>query len=184
MGSWLESGTILRSKFIPQALSQEDWQDGEPTEAEKDFWELASLECYDHLTMWKSLEYCATVNIDSGKPPDLNKTWNDPFFQVFRNYFVDIAPFLSLQGCSTVLRLWVKISRVVWVTLIWKLVESLIYFKKWNNYFCLLFLMFNFYLKSMADPIGPALSSCSSFCKSFCCFSCFVSCFKLPNHIF
>lgn len=128
--------------------------------------------------MWKSLEYCATVNIDSGKPPDLNKTWNDPFFQVFRNYFVDIAPFLSLQGCSTVLRLWVKISRVVWVTLLWKLVESLIYFKKWNNYFCLFFLMFNFYLKSMADPIGSALSSCSSFCKSSCCFSCFVSCFK------
>uniref|UniRef100_A0A8C3EIJ4 DNA-dependent protein kinase catalytic subunit n=1 Tax=Corvus moneduloides TaxID=1196302 RepID=A0A8C3EIJ4_CORMO len=69
------------AQYYDKALSQEDWQDGEPTEAEKDFWELASLECYDHLTMWKSLEYCATVNIDSGKPPDLNKTWNDPFFQ-------------------------------------------------------------------------------------------------------
>ncbi|XP_071410665.1 DNA-dependent protein kinase catalytic subunit isoform X2 [Pithys albifrons albifrons] len=64
-----------------EALSKEDWQDGEPTEAEKDFWELASLECYDHLTDWKGLEYCATVNIDSGKPPDLSKTWSDPFFQ-------------------------------------------------------------------------------------------------------
>lgn len=70
---------------------------------EKDFWELASLECYDHLTEWKSLEYCATINIDSGKPPDLSKTWNDPFFQVFRNHFVDTALILSLQGCYTVM---------------------------------------------------------------------------------
>lgn len=75
--------------------------------------------------MWKSLEYCATVNIDSGKPPDLSKTWNDPFFQVFRNYFIGTAPFLSLQGCPTVSRLWVKINS----TLLWKLVESPIYFK-------------------------------------------------------
>ncbi|PKU35877.1 hypothetical protein llap_13819 [Limosa lapponica baueri] len=69
------------AKYYDEALSKEDWQDGEPTEAEKDFWELASLECYDHLTEWKPLEYCATINIDSGKPPDLSKTWNDPFFQ-------------------------------------------------------------------------------------------------------
>lgn len=95
--------TFLPLKFIPQALFEEDWQDGEPTEAEKDFWELASLECYDHLTDWKSLEYCATFNIDSGKPSDLSKTWDDPFFQVFRNHFVDTTLFLSLQGCPTVM---------------------------------------------------------------------------------
>lgn len=76
--------------------------------------------------MWKSLEYCATVNIDSGKPPDLSKTWNDPFFQVFRNYFIDTVPFLSLQRCPTVLRLWMKINCIVWVTLLCKLAENLI----------------------------------------------------------
>uniref|UniRef100_A0A8D0GIE8 DNA-dependent protein kinase catalytic subunit n=1 Tax=Sphenodon punctatus TaxID=8508 RepID=A0A8D0GIE8_SPHPU len=69
------------AKQYDEALSQQHWPDGEPTEAEKDFWELASLECYNHLTEWRSLEYCSTVNIDSGEPPDLSKTWSDPFYQ-------------------------------------------------------------------------------------------------------
>uniref|UniRef100_A0A663MNQ6 DNA-dependent protein kinase catalytic subunit n=1 Tax=Athene cunicularia TaxID=194338 RepID=A0A663MNQ6_ATHCN len=87
------------AKYYDEALSQEDWQDGEPTEAEKDFWELASLECYDHLTEWKSLEYCATVNIDSGKPPDLSKTWNDPFYQeAYLPYIIRSKLKLLLSG--------------------------------------------------------------------------------------
>uniref|UniRef100_A0A8D2M7W0 DNA-dependent protein kinase catalytic subunit n=1 Tax=Zonotrichia albicollis TaxID=44394 RepID=A0A8D2M7W0_ZONAL len=87
------------AQYYDKALSQEDWQDGEPTEAEKDFWELASLECYDHLTMWKSLEYCATVNIDSAKPPDLSKTWNDPFFQeTYLPYIIRSKLKLLLSG--------------------------------------------------------------------------------------
>uniref|UniRef100_A0A8C6J8U6 DNA-dependent protein kinase catalytic subunit n=1 Tax=Melopsittacus undulatus TaxID=13146 RepID=A0A8C6J8U6_MELUD len=87
------------AKYYDEALSKEDWQDGEPTEAEKDFWELASLECYDHLTNWKSLEYCATINIDSEKPPDLNKTWNDPFFQeTYLPYLIRSKLKLLLSG--------------------------------------------------------------------------------------
>ncbi|XP_071593605.1 DNA-dependent protein kinase catalytic subunit [Heliangelus exortis] len=87
------------AKYYDEALSKEDWQDGEPTEAEKDFWELASLECYDHLTEWKSLEYCATINIDSGKPPDLSKTWNDPFFQeTYLPYIIRSKLKLLLSG--------------------------------------------------------------------------------------
>ncbi|NP_989989.4 DNA-dependent protein kinase catalytic subunit [Gallus gallus] len=87
------------AKCYDEALSKEDWEDGEPTEAEKDFWELASLECYDHLTEWKSLEYCATVNIDSGKPPDLNKTWSDPFYQeTYLPYIIRSKLKLLLNG--------------------------------------------------------------------------------------
>uniref|UniRef100_A0A8C3JZN1 DNA-dependent protein kinase catalytic subunit n=1 Tax=Calidris pygmaea TaxID=425635 RepID=A0A8C3JZN1_9CHAR len=87
------------AKYYDEALSKEDWQDGEPTEAEKDFWELASLECYDHLTEWKPLEYCATINIDSGKPPDLSKTWNDPFFQeTYLPYIIRSKLKLLLSG--------------------------------------------------------------------------------------
>ncbi|KAF7246285.1 DNA-dependent protein kinase catalytic subunit [Varanus komodoensis] len=74
------------AKKYEEALSTQDWPDEEPTEAEKDFWELASLECYNHLTEWKSLEYCSTVNIDNGQPPDLNKTWSDPFYQEKRKH--------------------------------------------------------------------------------------------------
>ncbi|XP_017686738.1 PREDICTED: DNA-dependent protein kinase catalytic subunit isoform X2 [Lepidothrix coronata] len=87
------------ARCYDEALSKEDWQDGEPAEAEKDFWELASLECYDHLTDWKALEYCATVNIDSGKPPDLSKTWNDPFFQeTYLPYIIRSKLKLLLSG--------------------------------------------------------------------------------------
>ncbi|KAJ7402013.1 hypothetical protein BTVI_90061 [Pitangus sulphuratus] len=87
------------ARCYDEALSKEDWQDGEPAEAEKDFWELASLECYDHLTNWKALEYCATVNIDSGKPPDLSKTWNDPFFQeTYLPYIIRSKLKLLLSG--------------------------------------------------------------------------------------
>ncbi|KAK2527806.1 Prkdc [Columba livia] len=87
------------AKYYDEALSKEDWQDGEPAEVEKDFWELASLECYDHLTEWKSLEHCATINIDSGKPPDLSKTWSDPFFQeTYLPYIIRSKLKLLLNG--------------------------------------------------------------------------------------
>ncbi|XP_075350728.1 DNA-dependent protein kinase catalytic subunit isoform X2 [Mycteria americana] len=87
------------AKYYYEALSKEDWQDGEPTKAEKDFWELASLECYDHLTEWKLLEYSATVNIDSGKPPDLSKMWNDPIFQeTYLPYIIRSKLKLLLSG--------------------------------------------------------------------------------------
>uniref|UniRef100_A0A8C4UCZ7 DNA-dependent protein kinase catalytic subunit n=1 Tax=Falco tinnunculus TaxID=100819 RepID=A0A8C4UCZ7_FALTI len=87
------------AKYYDEALCKEDWQDGEPTEAEKDFWEFASLECYDHLTDWKSLEYCATVNIDSGKPPDLSKMWSDPFLQeTYLPYIIRSKLKLLLSG--------------------------------------------------------------------------------------
>ncbi|MEE6464048.1 hypothetical protein FKM82_006146 [Ascaphus truei] len=69
------------AKLYDEALNTQDFSDGAPTDAEKDFWEMASLECYNHLTEWKPLEYCATMNIDDRKPPDLSKMWSDPFYQ-------------------------------------------------------------------------------------------------------
>ncbi|XP_030635503.1 DNA-dependent protein kinase catalytic subunit [Chanos chanos] len=68
-------------KLYNQALNKEGWEDGEPTDTEKDFWEIAALDAYGHLTEWKSLQYCATVNIDENTPIDLNKMWSEPFYQ-------------------------------------------------------------------------------------------------------
>uniref|UniRef100_A0AAR2IVV3 DNA-dependent protein kinase catalytic subunit n=1 Tax=Pygocentrus nattereri TaxID=42514 RepID=A0AAR2IVV3_PYGNA len=68
-------------KLYNEALNTEEWMDGEPTDTEKDFWEIAALEAYNHLTEWKSLRYCATVNIDDSSPINLNKMWDDPFYQ-------------------------------------------------------------------------------------------------------
>ncbi|XP_048363545.1 DNA-dependent protein kinase catalytic subunit isoform X2 [Sphaerodactylus townsendi] len=87
------------SKQYDAALSKQDWSDEEPTEAEKDFWEFASLECYNHLTEWKSLEYCSTINIDDKQPPDLNKTWSNPFFQeTYLPYIIRSKLKLLLHG--------------------------------------------------------------------------------------
>ncbi|XP_059183485.1 DNA-dependent protein kinase catalytic subunit [Centropristis striata] len=64
-----------------EALNTEHWSDGEPTESEKDFWEIASMEAYSQLTEWKSLQYCSTVNIDEKSPPDLERMWAEPLHQ-------------------------------------------------------------------------------------------------------
>ncbi|XP_028288750.1 DNA-dependent protein kinase catalytic subunit isoform X2 [Parambassis ranga] len=68
-------------KLYNEALNTEDWPDGEPTDSEKDFWEIAAMEAYNHLTEWKSLQYCSTVYIDENSPPDLEKMWSEPLYQ-------------------------------------------------------------------------------------------------------
>ncbi|XP_062235399.1 DNA-dependent protein kinase catalytic subunit [Platichthys flesus] len=68
-------------KLYNEALNTEDWSDGEPTDSEKDFWDVAAMEAYSHLTEWKSLQYCSTVSIDESSPPDLEKMWSEPLYQ-------------------------------------------------------------------------------------------------------
>uniref|UniRef100_A0A8C7SFV7 DNA-dependent protein kinase catalytic subunit n=1 Tax=Oncorhynchus mykiss TaxID=8022 RepID=A0A8C7SFV7_ONCMY len=67
-------------RLYNEALNTE-WSDGEPTDTEKDFWEMAALEAYSHLTEWKSLQYCSIVNIDHEQPVNLDKMWAEPFYQ-------------------------------------------------------------------------------------------------------
>lgn len=40
------------------------------------------MEAYSHLTEWKSLQYCSTVNIDENSPPNLERMWSEPLYQV------------------------------------------------------------------------------------------------------
>ncbi|XP_069369172.1 DNA-dependent protein kinase catalytic subunit isoform X2 [Paralichthys olivaceus] len=68
-------------KLYNEALNTDDWSDGEPTDSEKDLWEVAAMEAYSHLTEWKSLQYCSTVYIDESSPPDLEKMWSKPLYQ-------------------------------------------------------------------------------------------------------
>ncbi|XP_075405763.1 DNA-dependent protein kinase catalytic subunit [Tenrec ecaudatus] len=87
------------STLYNEAINKQDWLDGDPTEAEKDFWELASLECYDHLTEWKSLAYCSTAGVDSEQPPDLSKMWSEPFYQeTYLPYMIRSKLKLLLHG--------------------------------------------------------------------------------------
>ncbi|KAK5898290.1 hypothetical protein CgunFtcFv8_015721 [Champsocephalus gunnari] len=68
-------------KLYNGALNTELWSDNEPTDSEKDFWEIAAMEAYSHLTEWKSLQYCSTVYIDESSPPNLEKMWSEPLYQ-------------------------------------------------------------------------------------------------------
>ncbi|XP_077733127.1 DNA-dependent protein kinase catalytic subunit isoform X5 [Canis aureus] len=87
------------AKQYNEALNKEEWVDGEPTEAEKDFWELASLDCYNQLAEWKSLAYCSIVSVDNENPPDLNKMWSEPFYQeTYLPYMIRSKLKLLLQG--------------------------------------------------------------------------------------
>lgn len=40
------------------------------------------MEAYSHLTEWKSLQYCSTVYIDEASPPNLQRMWAEPVYQV------------------------------------------------------------------------------------------------------
>nr|XP_019572365.1 PREDICTED: DNA-dependent protein kinase catalytic subunit isoform X2 [Rhinolophus sinicus] len=87
------------AKQYNEALNKQVWVDGAPTEAEKGFWGLASLDCYNQLAEWKSLAYCSTVNVDSNNPPDLNKMWSEPFYQeTYLPYMIRSKLKLLLQG--------------------------------------------------------------------------------------
>ncbi|GAA6219422.1 DNA-dependent protein kinase catalytic subunit [Lates japonicus] len=68
-------------KLYNEALNNDNWLDGEPTDSEKDFWERAAMDAYSHLTEWKSLQYCSTVYIDENSPPNLDRMWSEPFYQ-------------------------------------------------------------------------------------------------------
>lgn len=43
---------------------------------------MAAMDAYNHLTEWKSLQYCSTVNIDETSPPNLERMWSEPIYQV------------------------------------------------------------------------------------------------------
>ncbi|XP_029105413.1 DNA-dependent protein kinase catalytic subunit-like [Scleropages formosus] len=86
-------------KLYNEALNTEEWMDGEPGDTEKDFWDLAALEAYSHLTEWRSLCYCATVNIDSNSPVNLDNVWTDSFYQeVYLPYLMRSMLKLLQQG--------------------------------------------------------------------------------------
>uniref|UniRef100_A0A665X102 DNA-dependent protein kinase catalytic subunit n=1 Tax=Echeneis naucrates TaxID=173247 RepID=A0A665X102_ECHNA len=68
-------------KLYNEALNTEHWSDGEPTDSEKDFWDIAAMEAYSHLTEWKSLQYCSTVYLDENSPPNLDRMWSEPLHQ-------------------------------------------------------------------------------------------------------
>lgn len=89
--------------FLPQALNTEDWSDGEPTDSEKDFWEIAAMEAYSHLTEWKSLQYCSTVGIDESSPPNLEKMWSEPLYQVIDLTFHSLGVLSHVPGRADIL---------------------------------------------------------------------------------
>uniref|UniRef100_A0AAV2L5B1 DNA-dependent protein kinase catalytic subunit n=1 Tax=Knipowitschia caucasica TaxID=637954 RepID=A0AAV2L5B1_KNICA len=92
-------------KLYNEALNTEDWTEGPPSDAEKDFWEIAAMEAYSHLTEWASLQYCSTVYIDDASPPDLEKMWAEPYHQemYLRHMIRSMLKQLQLGGADQTL---------------------------------------------------------------------------------
>ncbi|XP_034718647.1 DNA-dependent protein kinase catalytic subunit [Etheostoma cragini] len=111
-------------KLYNEALNTEHWSDDEPTESEKDFWEIAAMEAYSHLTEWKSLQYCSTVNIDENSPPNLERMWSDPIYQEMYLQHMIRSMLKQLQQGETDQTLLTFIDRAMRVEERKKLLES------------------------------------------------------------
>ncbi|KAJ0023075.1 hypothetical protein NQD34_015209 [Periophthalmus magnuspinnatus] len=92
-------------KLYNEALNTEAWTEAPPTDAERDFWEIAAMEAYRHLTEWESLQYCSTVCIDEASPPDLEKMWAEPYHQdlYLRHMICSMLKQLQLGGADQTL---------------------------------------------------------------------------------
>ncbi|KAK6170524.1 hypothetical protein SNE40_018898 [Patella caerulea] len=87
------------NRLYDEALSKEDWDDGDPLTAEVDLWDDSRMECLDHLTQWTDLEAVSVAGVDTSTPPDLNKVWDDTFCQEhFLPYLIRSKLKLMLQS--------------------------------------------------------------------------------------
>ncbi|XP_048248370.1 DNA-dependent protein kinase catalytic subunit-like [Haliotis rufescens] len=86
-------------KLYEEALSCDDWEGGEPTDAEVDLWDDARMECLDHLTQWEALQEVCNNGIDSTGSGTLNNVWDDSFAQEhYLPYLLRSKLKLMLQG--------------------------------------------------------------------------------------
>nr|XP_006812077.1 PREDICTED: DNA-dependent protein kinase catalytic subunit-like [Saccoglossus kowalevskii] len=69
------------ANLYDEALGCTDWPDGRPEQVEEDLWDDCRLQCYEQLTDWQKLEQASTINIDDNDPPDLDKIWDDTYYQ-------------------------------------------------------------------------------------------------------
>ncbi|XP_077480903.1 DNA-dependent protein kinase catalytic subunit [Stigmatopora argus] len=69
------------AKLYHEALNTKDWTDGEPTQSEKDFWEIAVMDAYNHLTDWESLQDHSTFHINETTPANLENIWLEPLYK-------------------------------------------------------------------------------------------------------
>ncbi|CAL1543153.1 unnamed protein product [Lymnaea stagnalis] len=64
-----------------KAITKVDWPDGDPLEAEVDFWDDSRMECLDSLCQWKDLETISAKGVDNSDNPILDRVWEDGFYQ-------------------------------------------------------------------------------------------------------
>ena len=69
------------------------------------------FQCLANLAQWDDLETVASAAIDDGEPPNLNKVWDDTFFQV-KTWQIEVI-LLLLICCLLLLPLFVGV--LYWV---------------------------------------------------------------------
>ncbi|BFZ03143.1 hypothetical protein BsWGS_06182 [Bradybaena similaris] len=83
------------------ALCVTEWNDGDPLEAEVTFWNDNRMECVNNLCQWGDLETISVEGVDSAKTPNLDRVWEDEYYQEhFLPYVVRSKLKLLLRGAD------------------------------------------------------------------------------------
>ncbi|KAH9508229.1 hypothetical protein Btru_050515 [Bulinus truncatus] len=69
------------NSIYSEIIGRQNWEDGDPLDAEIDFWDISRMECLDHLSQWKDLETISVRGVDSSDQPNLDRVWDDGFYQ-------------------------------------------------------------------------------------------------------
>ena len=82
MEAEMRSDFLTARNLYTEGLDKDDWGSDGPITPEVDVWDVSRLQCCANLSQWENLETFSTENIDDKSPPDLNKMWEDSYYQV------------------------------------------------------------------------------------------------------
>ncbi|BFZ03139.1 hypothetical protein BsWGS_06178 [Bradybaena similaris] len=92
---------IAPLQALANALCVTEWNDGDPLEAEVTLWNDNRMECVNNLCRWEDLETISVEGVDSAKTPNLDRVWEDEYYQEhFLPYVVRSKLKLLLRGAD------------------------------------------------------------------------------------
>ena len=96
MEAEMRSDFLTARNLYTEGLDKDDWGSDGPITPEVDMWDVSRLQCCANLAQWENLETFSTESIDDNSPPNLNKMWEDSYYQEIK--FCEIrnnSPLLS-----------------------------------------------------------------------------------------
>ena len=84
MEAEMRSDFLTARNLYTEGLDKDDWGSDGPITPEVDMWDVSRLQCCANLAQWENLETFSTESIDDNSPPNLNKMWEDSYYQVIK----------------------------------------------------------------------------------------------------